>query len=158
MKFCTRVFGCKAFAYNFDITRKKLDDKARAGILVGYELTSAAYRVYIPSQRKIMKSGHVVFHERSNNNSIWGVSLQSALDCDWDLQLTPEGDSRVVDVADRIDPTSVDFQTQVQDLIDAASPGHQGQQWTLHLLLPVAVESRAASNEITTLCIMERPE
>jgi hypothetical protein len=71
-----RVFGCKAFvAYNFDITRKKLDDKARAGILVGYELTSDAYRVYIPSQRKIMKSGHVVFHERSNNNSIWGAFL-----------------------------------------------------------------------------------
>jgi hypothetical protein len=115
-----RVFGCKAFAYNFDITRKKLDDKARAGILVGYELTSAAYRVYIPSQRKIMKSGHVVFHERSNNNSIWGVSLQSALDCDWDLQLNPEGDSRVVDAADRIDPTSVDFQAKVQDLIDEA--------------------------------------
>ena len=61
-----RVFGCKAFAYNFDIARKKLDDKAKPGVLVGYNLTLSAYRIYLPQQEgKFIKSGHVVFHEKS---------------------------------------------------------------------------------------------
>jgi hypothetical protein len=72
-----RVFGCKAFAYNFDITRKKLDDKAKAGIFIGYELNSAAYRIYIPSQRKIMKSGHVVFHDTQFRGIIYGKTESS---------------------------------------------------------------------------------
>jgi hypothetical protein len=32
-----RIFGCKAYAYNFDITRKKLDDRAYTGVFVGYD-------------------------------------------------------------------------------------------------------------------------
>ena len=75
-----RVFGCKAFAYNFDIDRKKLDDKAKAGIFVGYDLNSAAYKIYLPSQKKIVKSGHVVFHERAQCS--WGDLTQPALDGD----------------------------------------------------------------------------
>ena len=114
-----RVFGCKAFAYNFDIARKKLDDKAKAGILVGYDLHSSAYRIYLPQQRQVMKSGHVVFHERSQSS--WGELLQPALDSDWDLGLDEHGKSTVVDVDDQvIDPNSVDFQARVQNLLDEA--------------------------------------
>ena len=119
-----RVFGCKAFAYNFDISRKKLDDKAKAGILVGYDLHSSAYRIYLPQQRKIMKSGHVVFHERSQSS--WGELLQPALDSDWYLGLDENGRSEVVDVDDKIDPNSVDFQARVQILIDEAKAGCTG--------------------------------
>ena len=80
-----RVFGCRAYAYNFDPTRKKLDDKAKAGIFVGYDDSSAAYKVYLTNQRKIIKSGHVVFHER--NQQDWGLQIQAEREQDWDLGL-----------------------------------------------------------------------
>lgn len=86
-----RVFGCRAYAYNFDPTRKKLDDKAKAGIFVGYDDSSAAYNVYLPTQRKIIKSGHVVFHER--NQQDWGSQLQVERAQDWDLGLADNNTS-----------------------------------------------------------------
>ena len=58
-----RAYGCLAFAYNFDVNRQKLDPKAFKGILVGYDISSAAYRIYLPTQRVIIKSGHVIFNE-----------------------------------------------------------------------------------------------
>lgn len=79
-----RVFGCKAYAYNFDITRKKLDDKAKPGIFVGYDDKSAAYKLYLQHQRKIIKSGHVVVHERCQEN--WGDQIQYELETDWRLE------------------------------------------------------------------------
>jgi len=88
-----RVFGCKAFAYNFDVNRKKLDDKAKAGVFVGYDVSSAAYRIYLVKERKIIKSGHVMFNERGQNN--WGELIQPALDGDWYLGLNEEGVSEV---------------------------------------------------------------
>ena len=42
-----RVFGCKAYAYNFDPTRRKLDPKAKPGVFVGYDSSSAAYLIYL---------------------------------------------------------------------------------------------------------------
>lgn len=48
-------------------------------------LHSAAYKVYIPTQRKVIKSGHVVFHER--NQQDWGSQIQAERDQDWDLGL-----------------------------------------------------------------------
>jgi len=117
-----RVFGCKAFAYNFDIARKKLDDKAKPGVLVGYNLTSSAYRIYLPQHGKVIKSGHVVFHERSQNG--WGELLQPALDSDWDLGLDENGNSQhsTDDGGHPLipDPTSIEFQAQVQTLLDDA--------------------------------------
>jgi hypothetical protein len=91
-----RVFGCKAFAYNFDVSRKKLDDKAKAGVFVGYEVNSAAYRIYLVKERKIIKSGHVVFNERGQIN--WGDLTQPALDGEWYLGLDEEGVSEVDEV------------------------------------------------------------
>jgi len=90
-----RAFGCKTFAYNFDPTRKKLDDKAKAGVFVGYELSSSAYRVYLVNERKIVKSGHVIFNERGQLN--WGELVQPARDGDWYLGLDEQGVSEVND-------------------------------------------------------------
>jgi hypothetical protein len=59
-----RVFGSKTFAYHFDVQRRKLDDRAKVGLLVGYEENSAAYRVFVPDERKIMRSGHVIVCEK----------------------------------------------------------------------------------------------
>ncbi len=53
-----RVFGCLAYAYNFD-----LDRKAKKGIMVGYCSRSAAYLIYLPNQKKVVRSGHVSFNE-----------------------------------------------------------------------------------------------
>jgi hypothetical protein len=58
-----RAYGCLAFAYNFDVTRQKLDPKAFKGTIVGYDKHSSSYRIYIPSKRKIMRSGHVIFNK-----------------------------------------------------------------------------------------------
>jgi len=90
-----RAFGCKAFAYNFDVDRRKLDDKAKAGVFVGYDNNSAAYRIYLVNARKIVKSGHVVFNERGQVN--WGELVQPARDGDWYLGLNEDGDSEVTD-------------------------------------------------------------
>lgn len=90
-----RMFGCKAYAYNFDIKRKKLDDRAHAGIMVGYDELSAAYRIYIPSERKIMKSGHVIFNERSRME--YGVIMENADIDDWFIGLDENGKS-IIDV------------------------------------------------------------
>ena len=43
-----RVFGCTAYVYQEAQGRKKLDDKARVGIHIGYSETSPAYRVFDP--------------------------------------------------------------------------------------------------------------
>jgi hypothetical protein len=86
-----RIFGCKAYAYNFDITRKKLDDRAYAGVFVGYDEHSAAYRVYIPQTRKIMKSGHVIFNERGRME--YGSIMDNADIDDWFLGLDENGNS-----------------------------------------------------------------
>ena len=88
-----KCFGCKAFAYNFDPNRRKLDDKAKAGVFVGYDSNSAAYRIYLANERKIIKSGHVVFNERGIMN--WGLEIQGALDGDWYLGLDENGRSQV---------------------------------------------------------------
>ncbi len=55
-----RVFGSKVFAYKFDVQRNQLDDKATVGILVGYEGESAAYRIFVPTERRVIRSGHVI--------------------------------------------------------------------------------------------------
>ena len=58
-----RAFGCVAYYYNFDVDRRKLDNRALKGVLVGYDLESASYLIYSPEKHSIRKSGHVVFNE-----------------------------------------------------------------------------------------------
>ena len=59
-----RVFGCRAYTHIYDGQRKKLDDKSKPGILVGYdEHNTSCYRVYHPSTRRVQRSVHVTFNE-----------------------------------------------------------------------------------------------
>jgi hypothetical protein len=58
-----RIFGVPAFVYNFDPLRRKLDDKATEGIFIGYDDTSACYKIYSRKLRKVMKSIYVIFNE-----------------------------------------------------------------------------------------------
>ena len=48
-----RAYGCLAYAYDFNVERKKLDDRAIKGILVGYDETSAGYLLFIPEIIKL---------------------------------------------------------------------------------------------------------
>lgn len=59
-----RAFGCKAFRH-VEI-RKKLDDKARVGIMVGYDATNRrTYLVYDFEHGKAYPTAHATFDEQS---------------------------------------------------------------------------------------------
>jgi hypothetical protein len=60
-----RVYGCKAYVLRHDIARgDKFADRTIAGRLIGYEGDNI-YRVWIPEQRKIRRSSHVLFDEHA---------------------------------------------------------------------------------------------
>jgi hypothetical protein len=46
-----RTFGCPSYVKNTSPNLKKLDDRSRPMILVGYELGSIGYKVYDPVSR-----------------------------------------------------------------------------------------------------------
>ena len=67
-----RTVGCKVFVnitrhpQHSDLGKRqghKWDPRAVLGKLVGWEMNSHNYFVYIPGTRKVIKSPHVVFHE-----------------------------------------------------------------------------------------------
>uniref|UniRef100_A0A5S6QAU0 Retroviral polymerase SH3-like domain-containing protein n=1 Tax=Trichuris muris TaxID=70415 RepID=A0A5S6QAU0_TRIMR len=55
-----RVFGTKTFVYVPKQQRQKWNQKSNKGLLVGYE-SFDGYRIYVPSQRKVVRSCHVQF-------------------------------------------------------------------------------------------------
>jgi hypothetical protein len=55
------VFGCPVYIHILDEKGTKLKPSGLKGIFVGYSETSKAYRVYIPSQRKVIVSRYVKF-------------------------------------------------------------------------------------------------
>jgi transposase InsO family protein len=48
-----RIFGCPVYIHVPKEKRTKLDPSGRKGTFVGYNESSKAYRIYIPSQRQI---------------------------------------------------------------------------------------------------------
>tara|TARA_B100000513_G_scaffold134466_1_gene60444 strand:- start:24 stop:4298 length:4275 start_codon:yes stop_codon:yes gene_type:complete len=67
-----RVFGCKCFVHLFPSQRdnKKLGDRAKVGIFLGYGSEIKGYRVYLPDERKIVYSRHVTFDEYCPGGSL----------------------------------------------------------------------------------------
>ena len=57
------MFGCIAHMKVTTPNLKKLDDRSRRTIFVGYELGSKAYRVYDPVTRRVHVSRDLVFEE-----------------------------------------------------------------------------------------------
>ena len=51
-----RVFGCLCLTYIPQVKRDKLDKKAEAGIFVGYNTISKAYRVFQPHTIRVIVS------------------------------------------------------------------------------------------------------
>lgn len=58
-----RVWGCRCFVLQ-DKPRKKLDPASREGVFVGYEPKNRSWRVWLPSQQKIVVSCNVLFDEK----------------------------------------------------------------------------------------------
>lgn len=61
-----RTFGCIAHMKVTGPNQKKLDDRSRKTIFVGYEPGSAAYRVFDPSTRRVHVSRDVIFDEAAH--------------------------------------------------------------------------------------------
>ena len=57
------IFGSVCYCHVHADTRKKLDPYGEKGLLVGYNETSKAYRVYIPTCKRILVSRDVQFDE-----------------------------------------------------------------------------------------------
>jgi hypothetical protein len=79
-----RIFGCLAYSHVPSERRTKLDPTAQQGILVGYSEVSKAYRMYIPSLRKVVVSRDVRFEEDRN----FARSLESRVRFEDDAELS----------------------------------------------------------------------
>lgn len=62
IKHC-RIFGCTCYVNITLDDRTKEDPSSRKGVFVGYSEVSKAYKVYIPSTRKVLISRDVIFDE-----------------------------------------------------------------------------------------------
>ena len=58
-----RIFGSVCYCHVHADNRKKLDPSGEKGLLVEYNETSKAYRVYIPTRKRIIVSRDVQFDE-----------------------------------------------------------------------------------------------
>jgi hypothetical protein len=58
-----RVFGCDAYVHVQKEDRHKMEDKAKKGIFIGYELNRMAYQVFDPNTERIIISRDVDFDE-----------------------------------------------------------------------------------------------
>jgi hypothetical protein len=56
-----RVFGCRAHAKVMKPDLKKLDDRSKPMVMVGYEPGRKAYRLYNPATKRVLVSRDVVF-------------------------------------------------------------------------------------------------
>ncbi|MCO5547484.1 hypothetical protein L7F22_000934 [Adiantum nelumboides] len=64
-----RVFGCLAFTHVPVEKQKKLDDKSRKCIFIGYSDVSNAYKLYDPIKKESFISRDVIFDENTSFKS-----------------------------------------------------------------------------------------
>jgi hypothetical protein len=76
------IFGCLTFSHVPSEKRTKLDPTTQQGILVGYPEVSKAYRIYIPSLRRVVVSRDVRFEEDRE----FQRSLESRVDVEDDAE------------------------------------------------------------------------
>ncbi|GJY68640.1 retrovirus-related pol polyprotein from transposon TNT 1-94, partial [Tanacetum coccineum] len=60
-----KVFGSVAYAHIPDQTRKKLDDKSKMYVFIGYDERTKAFRLYDPLEKKVTISRDVYVNEES---------------------------------------------------------------------------------------------
>ena len=59
-----RVFGSIAHVHVSDERRTKLDDKSESFIFIGYDSNLKGYKLYNPSNKKVVISRDVIFDEK----------------------------------------------------------------------------------------------
>ena len=86
-----RAFGMKAYILNKNPRKEKLDPKAKCGTFIGYSEEAKAYKVWIPSERKVVVSRDVtVLEERLNRSNSDHVKTNN-----WDnMEIILESDNR----------------------------------------------------------------
>lgn len=65
-----RVFGCDAYSHIPKDERGKFDSKARKCILLGYGQETKGFRLYDPTQRKVLHSRDVRFNENEKDSEV----------------------------------------------------------------------------------------
>jgi hypothetical protein len=60
-----RIFRCPVYIHVLKEKRTKMEPSEKNEIFVGYNETSKAYMIYVPSQRYIEVSRDVTFHEEA---------------------------------------------------------------------------------------------
>ena len=61
-----RIFGCLTYSHVPSEKRTKLEATGEPGILVGYNETSKAFRIYLPAQRKVVVRREVKLEEEKS--------------------------------------------------------------------------------------------
>ncbi|KAG3024703.1 hypothetical protein PC121_g24756 [Phytophthora cactorum] len=91
-----RVFGCRTYILTPKEKRLKWDPKARAGLFLGYEEVSKAYRVYDIEAGKVMVSRDVTFDEATFDSASAhdDDEIDEAADCLDDLEISSAADTR----------------------------------------------------------------
>nr|KYP48195.1 Retrovirus-related Pol polyprotein from transposon TNT 1-94 [Cajanus cajan] len=67
-----KIFGCISYAHVLDQLRKKLDDKGKRCVFIGYSSNSKTYKIY-NSKTKVIISRNVTFNEKG----MWDWSPKS---------------------------------------------------------------------------------
>jgi hypothetical protein len=73
-----RVFGSLAYAWTAPVTRKKLDDRARKAILIGYTPTSQQYLLYDITSRREFLARDIQFNEGCLYSELLGSGTASS--------------------------------------------------------------------------------
>ena len=94
-----RVFGSPVFVKIPDEHRRKLDDKAKAMVMVGYTFTPSNYRIYDPVTKKLSVARTIAFNESRPNQEDYENQIRETvipLDTETEVALQPVGDAEQV--------------------------------------------------------------
>ena len=125
-----RVFGCIAYVLNTTPHLKKLEDRDRRMIFIGYESGSKAYRAYDPATRRVHATRDIVFDEMAQWD--WGSDAEKK-------DASSHDDVFTVEYAiEKQVPSELDSPSQVLN-DDAAGPGpvsppsmhSRGERWKI---------------------------
>lgn len=111
-------FGSKCYVFTPKERRRKLDAKAIAAVMVGYDLSSKAYRCYVPTTNKVVISRDVKFITKDSEWSIESdeqeITIQSAEDESNDDKTDDEDDN--ISFADAMENISIEERDDTNDV------------------------------------------
>ncbi|KAL1540760.1 Retrovirus-related Pol polyprotein from transposon TNT 1-94 [Salvia divinorum] len=107
-----RIFGCTVY---YHVSEGKLDPRAKKGVFVGYGDGVKGYRIWSPSENRVILSRNVVFDENSMLNSVVkSISAEdsSSVDKQVKLQIThDESESQLQGGEDQHSPDETETTT-----------------------------------------------